>query len=54
MSKNNHETTRGFIEISDWHFDIIKERYQDYLKNPEQVEDFDHALNEIEKDLASL
>ena len=37
--------------ISDWHKDILNQRIADYRKNPNQVIDFDEAMNDIEKDL---
>ena len=37
--------------IPDWHNAIVKKRYEDYLKNPGNVLDFDSALNEVEEEL---
>lgn len=39
------------IDIPEWHKDIVRERMRDYNRNPEQVIDFDIALDDIEKDL---
>ena len=37
--------------IPDWHKEILDERLADYKNNPEQVLDFDTAMDEIEKEL---
>lgn len=39
------------IEVPGWHADIVKKRYEDFLKDPEQGLDFDAALRDIEKEL---
>ncbi len=39
------------IEIHQWQKDILDERLSDYKNNPEQVLDFDTAMDEIEKEL---
>ena len=37
--------------VPDWHINLVRKRYENYLKNPEQGLDFDAALDDIEKDL---
>jgi hypothetical protein len=37
--------------IPQWHKDVVLERLADFKKNPEQAQDFDTALDEIEKGL---
>ena len=39
------------IDIPNWQKEIVRKRLKDYLNNPEQVLDFDTAMNAIEKDL---
>ncbi len=39
------------IKIHQWQKDILDERLSDYKNNPEQVLDFDTAMDEIEKEL---
>ncbi len=39
------------IDIPDWHKEVVKERLQDYKKNPDKAVDFDAAMDDIEKDL---
>ncbi len=39
------------IDIPNWHKEIVRKRLKDYQNNPEQVLDFDTAMNDIEKDL---
>lgn len=38
-------------ELPDWHKAIIDQRLKDYQENPDQADDFDLAIDEIEKDL---
>lgn len=38
-------------ELATWQKDIIKERLNDYNKNPDDVFDFDKTIAEFEKDL---
>ena len=37
--------------IPQWHKDVVLERLARFKTNPEQAQDFDTALDEIEKDL---
>lgn len=37
--------------IPDWHKDVVRKRMEDYKQNPEQVLDFDQAIDDIEKNL---
>jgi len=39
------------ISIPDWHKEIIDKRMRDYKNNPDDVYDFDEAMNDIEKSL---
>ena len=39
------------LSIPDWHKEIIDKRIKDYKDNPDNVYDFDDAMNDIEKDL---
>lgn len=38
-------------ELPEWHKDVVKERLEDYHKAPNAAENFDDAINDIEKDL---
>ena len=37
--------------IQDWQIKEVQKRMDDYLKNPDQVIDFDTALDDVEKHL---
>jgi hypothetical protein len=37
--------------IPAWHMDVVRKRMEDYKQNPEQVLDFDQAIDDIEKNL---
>lgn len=39
------------VDIPIWHMDVVKNRLEDYQKNPEQALDFDTAMDDIEKEL---
>ncbi len=39
------------IDIPVWHKKMLKKRLEDYKNNPEQVLDFDTAMDDIEKEL---
>lgn len=39
------------IDIPEWHKDLVRERLDDYEKNPASSLDFDAAISDIEKDL---
>ena len=39
------------LDIPDWHKNIVRERLNDYAKNPENTIDFDKAMDDIEKEL---
>ena len=39
------------FEIPSWQMDIVRERMEDYKKNPDQALDFDQTMDEIEKEL---
>lgn len=37
------------IDIPDWHMDLVRNRLNEYTKNPEIAEDFDDSMDDIEK-----
>jgi t-SNARE complex subunit (syntaxin) len=37
------------IEMPSWHIDVLNERLEEYQIHPEKMDDFDDALNDIEK-----
>ena len=37
--------------VPNWHIDLVRDRMSEYHKHPEQVLDFDSAMDEIEKEL---
>jgi len=39
------------IDIPQWHIDIVRERLNDYKKDPGQALDFDAAMDDIEETL---
>ncbi len=39
------------MEIPEWQKNIVRERAEQYKKNPEQALDFDSSLDEIERSL---
>jgi len=39
------------IDIPEWHKDLVRERFNDYKKNPGSALDFDAAIDDIEKEL---
>jgi len=39
------------VEIADWHKKIVRQRLEDYEKNPGSALDFDTAMDDIEKEL---
>jgi phosphorylcholine metabolism protein LicD len=39
------------IDIPEWHKDLVRQRLDDYKKNPGSALDFDTALDDIEKEL---
>jgi hypothetical protein len=39
------------IMVPSWHIDTVRERIDDYKKNPSQALDLDPALEDIEKSL---
>jgi hypothetical protein len=39
------------IDFPSWHKDIVSKRLHKYEKNPNDISDFDFAMDEIEKDL---
>jgi len=49
ISDNNGETITDNNEIPDWHIDLVRKRYEEYLKNPSQAIDFELAITDIEK-----
>ncbi len=45
------EIDREDIDIPDWHKDLVRQRLDDYMKNPGSALDFDVAMDDIEKGL---
>jgi hypothetical protein len=45
------EIEQAEIDIPEWHKGIVRQRLADYKNNPEQVLDFDTAMDDIEKTL---
>ena len=39
------------LRVPEWQKAIVKERMEEYKKNPERALDFDATMDEIEKDL---
>jgi len=39
------------VDIPEWHKQAVRQRLDDYRKNPGSAMDFDSALNDIEKEL---
>jgi hypothetical protein len=39
------------IDIPEWHKDLVRQRLDDYKKNPGSAMDFDSAMDDIEKEL---
>lgn len=39
------------LSVPEWHFKEIDKRLEDYKKNPNQVLDFNQAMDEIEAEL---
>jgi len=39
------------IDIQEWHKDLVRQRLDDYRKNPGSAMDFDSAMDDIEKEL---
>ena len=39
------------MDIPDWHKDIVRQRLEDYQKQPDSALDFDDVMDEIEKEL---
>ncbi len=42
---------REDIDIPEWHKDLVRQRLNDYKKNPDAAMDFDAAMDDIEKEL---
>ncbi len=50
--KNKYKDIEGEdIDIPEWHKDLVKQRLDDYKKNPGSALDFDSAMDDIEKEL---
>ena len=45
------EEAENVLELSSWQKKIIDERLSDYYKNPSDVADFDHTIDDIDKSL---
>ena len=42
---------REDINIPEWHKDLVRQRLDEYKKNPSSAMDFDAAMDDIEKEL---
>jgi hypothetical protein len=45
------EEAQNVVELASWQKQIIDDRLSDYYKNPEDVNDFDKTIDDIEKSL---
>ncbi len=39
------------VNIPEWHKDLVRQRLNDYKKNPDSAMDLDAAMDDIEKEL---
>jgi len=39
------------VDIPEWHKDLVRQRLEDYRKNPDSALDFDSTMDDIEKEL---
>ncbi len=39
------------VDIPYWHKDLVRQRLEDYSRNPDSVMDFDAVMDDIEKEL---
>ena len=39
-------------DVPEWHMQIVTERMEEYKKNPKLAQDFDEAMDDIEKELS--
>lgn len=56
ISDDTGKTTRVHIpideiDVQDWQKDIVRQRLADYRKNPDQILDFDTAIDDIDNTL---
>ncbi len=51
LLKRKYQGIEEEMIIPDWQKEIVSERMEEYRKNPNISQDFDLALDEIEKDL---
>lgn len=51
LKRKFKEIEREDINISEWHKDLVRQRLDDYKKNPDSAMDFDDAMDDIEKEL---
>ena len=45
------EEAQNVVELASWQKKIIDERLSDYYKNPNEVDDFDKTIDDIDRDL---
>lgn len=45
------EELKNKENLAPWQQEVIKSRLNDYYNNPNNVEDFDNTLNDLDKDL---
>lgn len=52
LLKDRHKDIEGdFLEIPDWHKEILDSRLEDYKQNPEDFLDFNKVMEQIENEL---
>jgi len=49
LKRKYKDIEREDIDIPEWHKDMVRERLEDYEKNPDSAMDFDSAMDDIEK-----
>lgn len=48
---NKYKIVPEEIEIPEWHKELVRQRLNDYHKNPDSALDFDLVMDDIEKEL---
>ena len=51
LKNKYNDIDQDAIDIPDWQIDQVRNRIEEYKNKPEQAQDFDEALSEIEDDL---
>ena len=39
------------VDVPEWHKNLVRQRLEEYRKNPDSAIDFDSAMDDIDKDL---